>query len=239
MVNLLTLTKLMIERIKTNIIRSYYSKAEGFPRYLKEANKIGMDVNDWIEQKLGWPEALPILKKVAFPYYRDDSIVCELGVGTGRWARHILTKLANGYLYLVDHSPWIVNFLREYFQSNSKVSVYLNDGHSLPFPNDSWIDFVFSDGTFIELNLSFFYLYAQEFFRVLKPSGYCVFDYIDITTPEGWKFFKTQSKQACNRFTYHTPEAVDKVFSGAGLKIIKRHQIGKSMYLVVRKPPLY
>jgi len=231
---MLTPLGLEIKRIQST--QAQDAKAEGFPGYLAEANKRGMDVNDWIEQELKWEKALPILEQTVFPYLRDDSVVCELGAGTGRHARHIASRLRGGELRLVDHSPWSVAFLRNYFQSNPRVSVHLNDGCSLPFRDNSWADLIFSNGTFIELKLGLFYLYSREFWRVLKPGGYCVFDYIDATTPEGWKHLESFSAKYWNCFTYHTPEVVDKVFTSAGFEIVARHQIGKSTYLVVRKP---
>lgn len=209
--------------------------AEGFPGYLREADKLGMDVNDWIEERLGWWKALPILEQTTFPYLRDDSIVCELGVGTGRWSRHIAAKLVSGELHLCDRSTWIVNFLEKYFQSNPRVHVHLSDGCHLPLPDNS-VDLIFSEGTFIELKLGLFYLYSREFFRTLRSGGYAIFDYIDIDTIEGWNYLQTQSKQYWGCFTYHTAEVVDRVFSSADFEIIKRHQIDKSTYLVVRKP---
>ena len=210
-------------------------KAEGFPSYVKEATKAGMDVNDWIEQNLGWGDVLPILERTVFPYLRENSTVCELGVGTGRSARHIVARLTKGELYLVDHSPWIVDFLRGYFRSNPRVHILLNDSRSLPL-ECSQVDLIFSQGTFIELKLGLFYLYSLEFFRVLKPGGYCVLDYIDITTEGGWEYLKAQSRQYGGCFTYHAPETVDRVFSSVGFEIVKRYQMGKSTYLTVRKP---
>ena len=210
-------------------------KAEGFPAYVKKATNAGMDVNDWIEQNLGWEDVLLILQRTVFPYLGENSTVCELGVGTGRSARHIVARLTKGELYLVDHSPWIVDFVRGYFHSNPRVHVLLNDGHSLPLER-SQVDLIFSQGTFIELKLGLFYLYSLEFYRVLKPGGYCVLDYIDITTEGGWEYLRAQSRQYGDCFTYHMPETVDRVFSSAGFEIVKRHHMGKSTYLTVRKP---
>ena len=113
--------------------------------------------------------------------------------------------------------------------------VHLNNGRSLPFENGPGIDLVFSFGTFIGLKLGVFYLYSREFFRVLKPGGCCVIEYIDITRPEGWNHLETYSKQYFNCFTYHKPEVVESVFSSGGFEMVKSHPIGRSNYLVVRK----
>lgn len=218
-------------------------KAEGFPYYLKEANKAGIDVNDWQEEELGWEKSYPIIAQVAFPYLQKNSIVCEVGPGTGRWSRYIAEKVTDGELYLVDHSPWMVNWLQEYFQPNPRIKVHLGDGYSLSFANSSYFDLTLSFGTFIALNLGIWRSYFYDFFRVLKPSSYAIFDYIDINTEKGWEHFETQSKNhGGNCYTYYTPEIVDKVLLSVGFEIVDRHYIpdkSNYTYIVVRKPSIH
>jgi len=212
-------------------------KAEGFPGYLLEANKLGMDVNDYEEQMMGWSAALPILEATVFPYLRQNSIVCNLGVGTGRWARHIVTKLTKGELHLVDHSPWMTNFLQGYFQAIPNIRIHLNDGYSFPFPTGWCVDFVLSCGTFIALKLGHIYLYSREFFNVLKPGGYCMIEYIDVTRQEGWKWLEGQSnKQYGDCYTYYAPQVIERVFSSAGFELVKLHHVGASTFLIAKKP---
>jgi SAM-dependent methyltransferase len=210
-------------------------KPEGFHEYLRKSKQARMDVNDWEEQELGWKPALPILKQTVFPYLECNSIVCELGPGTGRFSRHIMGAIPQGQLHLVDHSPWMVNFLRKYFQLDARVQVHLGDGSSLPFNRDSWVDIVFSAGTLIALKLGVIYLYARDFFRVLRTGGHAIFDYIDPTTPEGWAHLESQGKQPADVFTYHAPEVIDRVFSSAGFDPPQRRQLGKSTYVIATK----
>jgi ubiquinone/menaquinone biosynthesis C-methylase UbiE len=211
-------------------------RADGFPVYVEESAKVGIDVNDWQEQVLGWPKALPILEQTVFKYIRADSIVCNLGVGTGRWARHISAKLPKGELHLVDHSPWLVKFLTEYFRANPHVRIHLNDGYALPWHEPS-VDLIFSGGTFIALKLGHIYLYAQQFFEVLRSGGYCVIEYIDVTTPGGWNWLETQSNRVfADCYTYYTPEVVDKVFSSAGFDVVNRYESCGRTFLVCKKP---
>jgi ubiquinone/menaquinone biosynthesis C-methylase UbiE len=211
-------------------------RAEGFPGYVEESGKVGMDVNDWEEQVLGWDKALPILEQTVFKYVRADSIVCNLGVGTGRWARHIAAKVPKGQLHLVDHSPWLVEFLTEYFHANPNVRIHLNDGYALPW-DKACQDLIFSGGTFIALKLGHVYLYSREFFRVLRSGGHCVIEYIDATTPEGWNWLETQSnRKFADCYTYYTPELIDRVFSSAGFDIVNRHHIRGRTFLVCKKP---
>ena len=149
------------------------TKAEGFPGYVSHAKEAGMDVNDWIESKLGWQAPLPILEVVVFPFMEPEDIVCELGVGTGRWSRHLLKRLnSDGRLLLIDHSQWIVLNAQDFFKKDPRVFVYLGNGQSLPIKRTAWVDLIFSDGTFIELKLGTILNYAKEFQPSSKNRGF-------------------------------------------------------------------
>jgi ubiquinone/menaquinone biosynthesis C-methylase UbiE len=179
---------------------------------------------------------LPVLEEVLFPYLGKGSVVCEIGPGTGRQSRHIAARIApEGVLHLVDHSPWCCRFLRQYFHSQRNVNVHLGNECSLDFLADESCDAVFSNGTFIGLKLGIIYLYAQEFSRILKPGCFCVLDYIDISTPEGWGYLEEQAEKLGNYFTYHTTGVIDRVFASSGFELVGRHQIGESTYVIMKK----
>jgi ubiquinone/menaquinone biosynthesis C-methylase UbiE len=210
-------------------------KSEGFEGYVAQARQAGMDVNDFEDQALHWVPALPVLERIVFPNLQPDWQVIEVGPGTGRYSRHLAARLRSGELHLVDHSPWLVGFLGDYFKTCTNVQVILNDGFVLPFTNDSWADLVFSAGTLVALKLGAIQLYAQEFARVLKPGGRVIFDYIDPETSEGWTHLTSQTPYLRSVYTYHCASAIDKVFRSAGFRIGERIQDGKSTYLTVQK----
>jgi SAM-dependent methyltransferase len=207
---------------------------EGFNRYLVESTKAGMDVNDWIEERLGWEPALPLLKKILFPYLDQTFCVCEIGPGTGRHARHIQPLIGKGELHLLDHSSWIRNYLTSYFSDYKNIYIHDSDGVSVDLPSAA-VDLCFSNGTFIELKLGTIMLYAEEFWRILKKSGYAIFDYIDVSTEGGWQYLKSQSPVHDKTFTYHCGHTIDKVFTSVGFTVVERHQDGKSTYVVFQK----
>ncbi len=221
-------------------------KAEAHPSYMKEAAEAGMDINDYQEIRLGFVESLPLLKEIVFPLIdklKDPNII-ELGPGSGRWSRHIIKKIEDnggGRVILVDHSEWIVDFLRDYFKnvSDNKLSLTFSkcDGFKLPADTENFsADLIFASNTFVALGIYFYYTYSHDFFRVLKNGGYCIFDYIDLNTEGGWKFLKQKTKEGLNYYTYYTFEAVDKVFRDAGFEYVSRYYYGKSTYLIYRKP---
>jgi len=209
-------------------------KPEGFPGYLEAAHQLGVDVNDYEETHLGWYPALALLEATTFQHLRPDSVVCEVGPGTGRFSRHILPRIDRGELHLVDHSPWMVRFLETYFQQH-QVHVHLGDGQSLPLTRAGWMDLVFVAGTVVALKLGTIQLYAHEFARVLRPGGVAVFDYIDPTTVEGWTHLETEGHRLADVYTYHAPQVIDRVFAQAGFEAFERQQIGKSTYFTARR----
>jgi SAM-dependent methyltransferase len=195
-----------------------------------------MDVNDYEEQVLGWRLPLPTLQAIVYPRLREDSVVCEIGPGTGRWSRRLLPCIPRGQLHLVDPSPWIVRFLDRYFQAAPNVTTHLNDGQSLPgHEREAWVDVVFSANTFVELKLGVILSYVREFARAVKPDGYVVIDYIDPTTPEGWDHLQTQSADMAPVYTFHAPNVVDRIFECNGFGLERRLQVGKSTFVVARR----
>jgi ubiquinone/menaquinone biosynthesis C-methylase UbiE len=210
-------------------------KPEGFPGYLEAAHSLGVDVNDYEEQQLGWYPADSLLQATLYPHLHQDSVVCEVGPGTGRFSRYIVPRIPRGQLHLVDHSPWMVRFLRGYFREASNVVVHLGDGQSLPMPNRAWLDVVFVAGTIIALKLGTIQRYADEFARVLRPGGMLVFDYLDPTTDDGWAHLHTEGRRLADVYTYHAPEVIDRVFAEAGFQNFERQQLSKSTYFSARK----
>ena len=209
---------------------------DGFPGYVERAAADGIDVNDWIERELHWTPALPVLAELVFPLITPASVVCEVGVGTGRWSRHLLTRVPEGRLVLVDRSQWVVGFVRDYFRTSQNVrAIACQGGASLPFDDSSWADLFFSQGLFITMKLGHIRCYLNEFARALKKGGHAVFDFIDPSTPMGWEFLERESVRAHDVFTYHSAAHIEGCCNAAGLHVEKFESIGKSTYVVARK----
>jgi ubiquinone/menaquinone biosynthesis C-methylase UbiE len=147
----------------------------------------------------------------------------------------IAQRIPRGELHLVDHSPWMVRFLTEYFHSTANIKVHLGDGHSLPLHGNAWVDVVFVAGTLIALKLGTIRLYALDFARVLKPGGVLIFDYLDPTTTEGWAHLQLEGSQLPDVYTYHAPDVIDRVFSEAGFEGFERQPLFKHTFFTARR----
>lgn len=207
---------------------------DGFPTYVAAAAREGKDVNDWIEARLGWVPALPVLEQHVFPFIVERARICEVGVGTGRWSRHIAARIPDGQLLLVDRSPWIVAFLRNYFKQNRNVKSVIGDGVTIP-AEAQWADMIFSQGMFITLKLGHILAYLRNFSRTLKLGGLAIFDFVDPQTPEGWQFLLRESARAHDVFTYHTTDVIRSCCEQAGLTVDDVSLVGKSTYIRARK----
>ncbi len=227
-----------LKKKKRDISQVSTRKAEGFPGWLKNADEAGMDVNDYICSKMGSP--VPTLEMFVFPYLRGirEPEFVEIGIGTGRWSRDIaneLRKNSKWKLYLIDHSPWIVNFLSNYFQNEKNIIPLLNDGNTIPIDKDNSIDIAFSNGTFIEFSLQTIYAFSREFKRIVKKNGYAIFNYIDADSDVGFTHMTGQAKMKNSCFTYHSAGTIDRILNDAGFDLIKREVLGNSTYVVFRK----
>ncbi|MEO6694356.1 MAG: class I SAM-dependent methyltransferase [Ignavibacteria bacterium] len=213
-------------------------KAEGFPLWLKEAQELGIDVNDHINNKFSDPAK--VLEILVFPLIRDlsEPVICEIGVGTGRWSRAFAKELSfkkQWKLFIVDHSPWIADFLKNYFKDYQNVFPVLNDGRSLPMIENNYVDLVFSNGTFVELSLTKIYSYSKELNRILKTGGILIFNYLDLNSNEGWDHLKDRIDYPGNPYTYHTTETIDRIFKENGFEIVERKLLGNSTYVTLKK----
>jgi len=205
--------------------------------WVEEAQREGMAVNDYIEKDQRKP-ALSELESLVFPHLSKASIVCELGPGTGVYTRYLSRLITDGELHVIDSDSNAIEFLRKHLPANPAVRLYVNSGTSLPFEHRDWVDLAFCASMFTGGNLSYFCRYVDEFARVLKSGGHCVFDYFDVCTEQGWQGLQRNMarKRPIFAYAYHCTETIDKVLNSRGFRVLGRSTTGRgSVFVTAQK----
>jgi hypothetical protein len=176
-------------------------------RALKEITSPGLYGLDW-----GDPDYVEPLRFVrdryVLPYVNPQHRAVEIGPGGGRWTRYLL-----GFkeLYLVDYHAELQEELKQNFtQPNMRFIV--NSGVDFPGIPERSIDFLFSFGTFVHLDIPLIEHYLQNMRPILTPTATVVLHYAD----------KTKIMAVLNEgFSQNTPAQMREMVSKAGFRILE------------------
>ena len=131
----------------------------------------------------GDPEISPPLGYVRdhflMPYISSEATILEIGPGGGRWTRYMLKA---NHLYAIDYHQELLDELKSNF-SNSNISYIKNNGDDFPSVPDESIDFLFSFGVFVHLDIDIIDQYVKNMKRLLKPGSNIVIQYSDKNKP--------------------------------------------------------
>lgn len=93
----------------------------------------------------------------------------EIAPGFGRWTSFLLEHVES--LTAVDLAPRCVEVLRERFAGREHFQAFANNGYTLPMIADESIDFAFSFGSLVHVEMDVMASYLKELSRVLDPKG--------------------------------------------------------------------
>jgi hypothetical protein len=148
-----------------------------FRAFLAKNNVYGIEWGD--------PDEIPPLMYMRdhflIPYVTSDSTVVEIGVGGGRWTRYMLHAKR---IYAVDYHQEILNELKSNYPRGN-ITFVKNNGDDFPGVAPHSVDFVFSFGTFVHLDLDIIDRYLGNMKPLLKPEANVVIQYADKTKPLG------------------------------------------------------
>jgi len=200
------------------------------------AKRENRDPNEVLEERWSGTPALPWLEAYVYPHFKDGHTVCEIGAGTGRFSRHIVSRCAK--LYLVDNSLFACSFLNDYFRNHSNVEVVHCIDCRLPRISSESVDLFFSFATFEHLYVEQFYGYLREAARVLRRGGFAVIHYDNIMSPQGYRFFKENLPSDFTRsiFRFHHLEKIRKIAEDMGLEVFKETNTDRHCIIELRKP---
>ena len=192
-----------------------------FQDWAQKGRDRGVDPNDIGDQE--WEDPLPSLERLYFPHIGPDSVVLELGPGSGRISRHLIGRCRE--MILADYSPAVCQWLSTYLAGKGKFRIHLLDRPDLPMVADSSVDFFCAFGVFEHIGLDDLRWYLEEMRRVLVSGGTAVFNFDNFMSPEGIAWHQQFRKQPGhqNIFRFYHPELVCRVAEASGLIVAALH----------------
>jgi SAM-dependent methyltransferase len=171
-----------------------------------------------------YPPLLPIRDHWLFPHVRPDGTALEIGPGGGRWTRYLL---AFRRLYVVEYYPELLAEFRKNFRQSHIVAV-LNNGTDFPgVPNHS-VDFVFSFGVFVHLDIDLIESYLANLHRIVHPGTQVVLHYSDKDKP--------LAKENVG-FSDNDPRRMRKLVLEAGFRILEEDNTSLDSSAIMRFEP--
>lgn len=156
-----------------------------FPMRLRKAIRLLFGTGLVYGLEWGDPDEIPPLRYVRGHFLQrfvtPETTVLEIGPGGGRWTRYMLHARR---IYAVDYYPEVLRELRRNFD-RPNITFIANNGDDFPGVPDASIDFAFSFGAFVHLDLPIIDGYLRNLTRVLKPTATAVIHYSDKTKPLG------------------------------------------------------
>ena len=148
-----------------------------FRTFLAKNNVYGVEWGD--------PENVPPLTYVRdhflLPYITPSTTVVEIGPGGGLWTRYMLAAQS---IYAVDFHQELLNELKSNIV-HPDIKFIKNSGSDFPGIPPKSVDFLFSFGTFVHLDLELIDQYLTNMKPLLKPESMVVIQYADRTKPMG------------------------------------------------------
>ena len=110
-------------------------------------------------------------------YVKPEATIVEIGPGGGRWTRYMVDAKR---IYCVDYHQELLTEVTANFKS-APITPIKNNGDDFPGIDDASIDFLFSFGVFVHLDLDIIDRYLANMKRLLKPGASVVLQYADKT----------------------------------------------------------
>lgn len=142
------------------------------------------------------------------PYVNPDHVALEIGPGGGRWTQYML-----GFrqLYLVDYHQELLDEIRRSISARN-VEFLKNNGCDFPGLCASSVDFIFSFGVFVHLDIPIIEGYLNNIRVIAKPGATIVLQYADKTK---------RMAQMNESFSDNSPDRMRALAASAGYRIVE------------------
>ncbi|MFH0908177.1 MAG: class I SAM-dependent methyltransferase [bacterium] len=141
----------------------------------------GGDANAVVESAWGTPG----WEKYITAHVTEGMVVCEIGPGVGRWTRLVLDAASK--LYLVDYSKLVCDYWRK--KNDGRLIVIQSANTRIPDVPSASVDLFMSFDVFVHMDVEVVFGYLQEAYRVLKPSGVALIDYLSLDDRRSAQWF--------------------------------------------------
>jgi SAM-dependent methyltransferase len=112
------------------------------------------------------PLLTSVVERFVIPFVNESTSALEIGSGGGRWTQFLLScKL----VYCVELNPEMFKYLKKRFGKSKNLKYIRTNGSDFPtVPIDS-IDFVFSFGTLVHLDVEIIESYISNLRKIVRP----------------------------------------------------------------------
>lgn len=176
----------------------------------------------------GDPETVEPLRfirdRYVLPYVQPDAAILEIGPGGGRWTRYLVPCRR---LYVVDYHAEILAELRRNLSAPNMVFIK-NNGTDFPGVPTGSLNFLFSFGVFVHLELDVIKSYHASMRATLREDANVVLQYAD----------KNKIMAQMNAgFSNNDPETMRRLILEQGYRIVEEDLTSLWHSSVVRFTP--
>jgi SAM-dependent methyltransferase len=208
-----------------------------FLDWIADAKAKGQDPNDVGDVAWGGGALdQSLLARRYLNFVTPDSIVLELGPGTGRITRHVISRCRE--MILADYSQVACDWLAGYLPGKGSYRICKLEEPRFPAVADATVDLVIAHGVFEHVDLDDLICFLEEFHRVLKPEGHVSFNFDNIMTRQGLQWFHRYRGNPGARciFRFYHPDTVRFVSESVGFGVEEMvTDASRLAHLVVRK----
>jgi len=154
-------------------------------------------------------DLIAVRRKFLDPFVTLDKVCMEIGSGGGRWTQYLLPCRQ---LICVELNPEMFDYIRKRFGDPKHVSYITTHGDDLPSVPNAYVDFIFSFGTFVHLEMERIARYVESMSLVAKTGADVI---LQISNRH-----KEHSLAEKPSFSNNSPEFMATTFSEHGLSVV-------------------
>jgi len=158
-------------------LKSFQKRRRQLPLRILKAIKHELFAKDIYGLQWGNPDVAINLKAVkeryVLPFVNSQHTALEIGSGGGRWTRYLLDFAK---LYVVDYHAEVLKELKKNFNRPNMVFIK-NNGADFPGVERRSIDYLFTFGTFVHLDVDLIEAFLKNMKAIVKPGANIIIQY--------------------------------------------------------------